>query len=171
MLRTRRKQVLTALALATLTCLVSCRTPGDGVPVGTKVGERAADFTLMDSNGDDLTLSDLRGKVVIVDFWATWCPPCRQEIPGFVALQKKYGDELVIVGVTLDDSWDPVHPFMKQYAINYPVVMGNPSVVRAFGNIDAIPTTFVLDREGVIRLKHRGYGPPDVFSKAVDEAL
>ena len=96
--------------------------------------------------GKTVRSSDFAGKVVVLDFWTTWCPPCRAEIPGFVELQKQYGDKgLVIVGVSLDQQGpEVVTPFMKQFSMNYPVVMGDAKIVQAFGGIRGIPTTLSL---------------------------
>ncbi len=118
----------------------------------------APDFTLTNQNGQKVNLSDYRGKVVILDFWATWCPPCKAEIPGFVSLYNKYKDNgLVVLGVSLDrDGWSSVRPFIKNYKISYPVMLGTQNVVQAYGNIQSIPTTFVLDKQGKIRQKYVG---------------
>jgi peroxiredoxin len=146
--------------------------PASSVAVGAGVGDRAYDFELKDSSGNTVRLSDFKGKVVVLDFWATWCPPCRKEIPGFVTLQNGYKAKGVeVVGISLDDSWAPVGPFAKQYGINYTVVLGNADVAGRFGGIEGIPTTFVIDGDGVIRFRHMGYAPPEVFTQAVDAAL
>jgi len=116
----------------------------------------APEWELVDLEGAPISAASLKGKVVVVDFWATWCPPCVKEIPGYVSLQKQYGsDELVIVGVSLDrgkDSEDKVRAFAAKHQINYPLVMGDGDIVDAFasvaGPIQAIPTTFLIDREG-----------------------
>src|SRR5215472_13898894 len=93
----------------------------------------APDFNLPQLNGQPLQLSSYRGKVVLLDFWATWCVPCRAEIPQFVELQQKYGDRgLQIIGVSMDDSPEPVRPFYQQFHINYPVVMGTADVGSAY---------------------------------------
>lgn len=140
------------------------------------VGTPAYDFSLTDSDGNEVSLSDYKGKVVVLDFWATWCPPCRKEIPGFVALQNKYKDQGVeVVGVSLDDGWGPVRPFMKSYNVNYTIVLADQSVagdlVAQYGNFRGIPTTFIIDREGMIRERHEGYAPPEFFEKAVQKVL
>ena len=118
-------------------------------------------WKLRDIAGREVSSDEFKGKVVVVDFWATWCGPCKEEIPGYVELQKKHGDKgFVIVGVSLDQQGPPV---VKRYAesakINYPLVMGDDSIVAAFGGIDAIPTTFLIDREG--RIRHRKVGAMD----------
>lgn len=128
--------------------------------VATK-GSTAPDFTLTDLQGRSLRLSDLRGKAVILNFWATWCPPCKQEIPWFVDLQKRYGPEgLQVVGVNMDDEGDQknVAKFAAENSINYPVLLGKENVAAAYGGIDYLPTTFYIDRGGVVM--DRVFGQP-----------
>lgn len=113
----------------------------------------APEWTLLDLNGNPVSSSQFAGKVVVVDFWATWCGPCREEIPGYIALQEKYGkDGLVIVGVSLDRGGPAkVSDFAKKFGVNYTVVMGDADQIAGFGDITAIPTTFLIDRAGNIR--------------------
>lgn len=117
----------------------------------------APDFTLKEVNGKSLTLSDLRGKVVVLNIWATWCPPCRKEIPDFIDLQKELGSKgLQIIGVSVDQQgMSVVKPFVKQHGMNYPVMVDNGIVSQEYGPIKYVPTTFVIDREGYIQ----GYAP------------
>lgn len=130
-------------------------------------------WTLNDVEGRPVASEQFRGKVVILDFWATWCPPCRQEIPGFVALQKQYGEKgLVVIGVSLDQQGPGVvKAFMQQFGMNYPVVMGDQAVVDAFGGVEGIPTTFVIDRAGNIVAKHVGYADQQTFEIAIQRLL
>ncbi len=120
-------------------------------------------------DGTTVTSDQFKGKVVILDFWATWCPPCRTEIPGYVALQKKYAaDGLVVVGISMDtDGTEPVRKFMKEFCINYTVVMGNDDILGAFAPIEGYPTTFIIDRDGLIRSKKLGRKPAADFEKDV----
>jgi thiol-disulfide isomerase/thioredoxin len=114
-------------------------------------------FTVRDLDGRVVSPADWRGKVTIVNFWATWCPPCRAEIPDLIALQDKYRDHLQIVGVSEDD--DPpevVRRFVEQNGMNYPVVMTTPEVQKAFPGVTALPTSFIVDREGRVVQKHVG---------------
>ena len=137
------------------------------------VGKGAPAWELKDTDGKPIKSSDFAGKVVVLDFWATWCPPCKAEIPGFVELQKNYSDKgLVIVGVSLDEQGPAVvKPFMKQFGMNYPVVMGDDKIIEDFGGIQAIPTTFVIDRSGKITAKHVGFAPVETFEQEIAPLL
>lgn len=129
----------------------------------------APDWTLTDLDGKPVSFAQFKGKVVVVDFWATWCPPCREEIPGYIEMQKKYGaDGLVIVGVSLDRAGPAkVADFVKKNGMNYPVVMGDDAVVDAFGGINAIPTTFLIDRDGNIRDQKVGAVETAAYEKRI----
>ena len=119
-------------------------------------------FTVHDLDGRSLSSTDWRGKVVLINFWATWCGPCRAEIPALVALQERYRDRLFILGVSEDEGPpDGVKRFATGLKINYPVVMLTPELERLFPGVGAIPTTFVIDREGRLVQKHVGLFPPD----------
>ena len=127
----------------------------------------APSWSLKDVDGKVVTWAQFKGKVVVIDFWATWCPPCRTEIPGYIALQKKYGaDGLVIVGISVDtDGPDVVKKYMKEIGINYPIVMADDAVQEAFAPIQGYPTTFIIDRDGRIRNKKLGREPTAEFEK------
>lgn len=118
----------------------------------------APEFALRTLDGGELTAAALKGKVVVVDFWATWCPPCVDEIPGYIELQKKHGEAgLVIIGVSFDRRGaDHVRKFAGRMGVNYALVMGGDEIAELFGGFDALPTTFLIDREG--RLRHRKVG-------------
>lgn len=145
---------------------------------GRKSGQTAAqhpiapDFTLPQLDGKTLQLSSLRGKVVLLDFWATWCDPCREEIPHFVELQQKYGNQgLQIVGVSMDDSIDPVRPFAQKFQINYPVVMGNATIGELYGGVLGLPIAFMIGRDGRIDQKHIGATNAAVFESEIVRLL
>jgi cytochrome c biogenesis protein CcmG/thiol:disulfide interchange protein DsbE len=135
-------------------------------------GADAPDWKLQGLDGKAVQLSDFKGKVVVLDFWATWCPPCRAEIPSFIALQNQYRDKgLVVVGVSLDDGPGVVSSFAKAQGMNYPIVMGNDNVAAQYGDIQAIPTTFVIDRTGKVVAKHEGGTDKDTFEGEIKKAL
>jgi thiol-disulfide isomerase/thioredoxin len=114
-------------------------------------------FTVKDLDGREISAASLRGKVVVVNFWATWCPPCRAEIPDLVALQEKYKDTLQIIGISEDEGGvDAVKRFAAEHKINYPVVMTTPEIEEMFPGISALPTSFILDRESRVVQKHVG---------------
>jgi cytochrome c biogenesis protein CcmG/thiol:disulfide interchange protein DsbE len=131
----------------------------------------APDFNLPLIDGGELKLSSYRGKVVLLDFWATWCVPCREETPHFVELQQKYGGEgLQIIGVSMDDSTDPV-TFYQQFHINYPLLMGTADVGSAYGGVLGLPIAFLIDRDGRIYAKHMGATDAAVFEKDITTLL
>ena len=116
-------------------------------------------WELNDVDGNRVKSSDFAGKVVILDFWATWCVTCRKEVPGFIELQRQYADRgLVIIGVSLDEEGATVvKPYMRATGINYPVVMGNEAVAADFGCVEVLPAVFIIDRAGQIVRKHLEY--------------
>ena len=114
-------------------------------------------FTVRDLDGRELSSASWRGKVVILNFWATWCPPCRAEIPDLVALQDKYRDRLVVIGISEDEApTEVVKQFAARHNVNYPIVMMTPQLEKMFPGVSALPTSFILDRESRIVQKHVG---------------
>lgn len=133
----------------------------------------APSFTLPDIYGKSFSSERLKGRVVILDFWATWCPPCRAEIPHFISLYNQYkGQGLEIVGVALDQGGSrTVKSFAEDFGMNYPVLIGNQEIANAYGGIRGIPTTFIIDRKGNIVEKFVGYRDKEVFESAIKELL
>ena len=128
----------------------------------------APPFLLQDLDGNVVSTAQWQGKVVLLNFWATWCPPCRQEIPILVDLAKKYKDNLLIVGVSVDDgSPDDVREFAKAFHMNYPVVMWSHELVSEYGGVPALPTTFLINKNGRVVQKHEGLYPPEVYNTEV----
>jgi thiol-disulfide isomerase/thioredoxin len=116
-----------------------------------------AAFTAPDLDGRMVSTASLRGKVVLVNFWATWCPPCREEIPDLIALQARYKDSLQIIGVAQDSgSPEDVRKFAPEHGLNYPSVLSSPEIEKLFPGVYALPTTFILDRDGRLAQKHVG---------------
>lgn len=134
---------------------------------------KAPDFSLKTSDGKPVQLSSLKGKVVLVNFWATWCGPCKSEIPGFLDLYEKYKDKgFEIIGISLDqEGWNAVTPFVKKNNIRYPVVLGSEEIIEAYGGINAIPSTFVVDKNGNIADHHVGYLNRQTLEKKLKELL
>jgi cytochrome c biogenesis protein CcmG, thiol:disulfide interchange protein DsbE len=132
----------------------------------------APDFNLPQLNGQPLQLSSYRGKVVLLDFWATWCVPCRAEIPQFVELQQKYGDRgLQIIGVSMDDSPEPVRDFYQQFHMNYPVVMGTAKTGELYGGVLGLPIAFVIGKDGLIYSKKIGATDMAVLEREIQKLL
>ncbi|HEV3512317.1 MAG TPA: TlpA disulfide reductase family protein [Candidatus Sulfotelmatobacter sp.] len=164
--------MLAAVAAIVLGAGVYWTTRGERGVAAPKARILAPDFTLPQPGGPPLTLSAYQGKVVLLDFWATWCYPCREEIPHFVEFQQKYGERgLQVMGVSMDDSPEPVPAFYQQYHMNYPVVMGNAKIGEAYGGLLGLPITFLLDREGRITAKHIGATDAAVFEREIQRAL
>jgi len=167
-----------ALAVA-LSLSAGCGKGGQGGnPAGhagghAAIGTEAPEFALPDLDGKVVKTGDLRGKVVILDFWATWCPPCRQEVPHFIALQSKYRDQgLAIVGLSLDKGGaSVVKPFVEEYNVNYMMLIANDETASSYGGITGIPTTFVIDKNGKVVKRFLGYTDPEVFEETIKPLL
>lgn len=115
-------------------------------------------FTLKDGQGREVSLASYKGKVVLLNFWATWCTGCKQEIPWFIDFQTKYkADGLVILGVSLDDEgWKVLKPYLEEHPMNYTVVLGNDDIANLYGGVDALPATLLIDRDGKVVSSHNG---------------
>ena len=126
--------------------------------MSVQVGAAAPDFTLKDVNGAPVKLADYKGKVVLLNFWATWCGPCKLEIPWFMEFEQKYKDrDFAVLGVSFDDDgWKSVKPYLTEHKINYRVMIGSEELGQLYGNVDALPTSFIIDRQGRIAARHEG---------------
>ena len=125
-----------------------------------------AELTMQDLDGRSMSTSDWRGKVTLVNFWATWCAPCREEIPHLIQLQERYPDHLQVIGVSTDEgSTEKVEEFVREQGINYPIVMATPEIGRGFPGVFALPTSFIVDPEGRIVQTHVGLISPAVFEQ------
>jgi thiol-disulfide isomerase/thioredoxin len=132
------------------------------------------DFVVKDMNGRDVRLADYKGQVVLLNFWATWCGPCKYEIPIFVELQEKYKAQgVTFIGFSVDDPVEKLGPFATQYRINYPVLvgLGRDDVQDAFGPIWGIPVTFMIGRDGTICKRHMGLATKEQFEKEIESLL
>jgi len=121
----------------------------------------APDFTLKDLSGNEVGPASFRGKVLIIDFWATWCPPCRKAIPHLVSMKQKYGDKgFEVLGVSLDEGPDvlsTVKAFAQEQGVNYPIVIGDQNIANSYGGINGIPRFFIVDKNGYIIKSQTGY--------------
>lgn len=152
----------------------ACREKKSRPPGNVEPGVRAPDFKLYDLDKNEVSLKSFKGKVVLLDFWATWCYPCRIEIPHFISLYDEYNESgLEVVGIALDrDGASAVKPFAEKEGMNYTIVIGNVSVTEDYGGIRSIPTTFMIDKKGIVYSKYVGV-PRDisVFERDVKELL
>ncbi len=130
-------------------------------------------FTMKDMNGIDVKLASFKGKVILLNFWATWCGPCRAEIPSLVQLQKQYGDDLVVLGVSIDDPLNKLKPYATEMHMNYPVLVGKDrdDVQDAFGPLFGIPVSVFVDRDGKIWKRHSGIASKEQFEREIKALL
>jgi thiol-disulfide isomerase/thioredoxin len=169
-----KKNLLTVVVVIVVAVALFFIVRRHGVPAAASAqqGAAAPDFSLTDLNGRPLALSSYRGKVVLLDFWATWCVPCREEIPHLIDLQNKYGSQgLQIVGVSMDDSPEPVRDFYQHFKMNYPVVMGDARTGELYGGVLGLPIAFVVGPDGKITSKHIGATDISVLEKEVLKLL
>ncbi|MEO8660312.1 MAG: TlpA disulfide reductase family protein [Bryobacteraceae bacterium] len=123
-----------------------------------KTLEVAPGFRLKDRHGNPVELADFRGKVVVLNFWATWCGPCKVEIPWFMEFQQRFRESgLTVLGVSMDeDGWKSVGPYLDEHKVNYPVMIGDDELAKAYGGLDALPMTFLINKSGRIAVVHTG---------------
>ena len=163
----------TTVAAAPAAASTSTGDPGGADPGGACMANAKPanfDFTMKDVDGNNVSLATYKGKVVLLNFWATWCGPCKAEIPGFVKLQEKYRDKgLVIVGYSVDDTAEKAKAYAAQYKMNYPILLGEgrEDLQDAYGPIWGLPSTFIISKDGKVCRKHIGIAPEAVFEKEV----
>ena len=166
---------LAVAAVAGLLGVVAC-TPNRPARQAVKYDlqrKRASDFALKDAGGKVVHLADYKGKVVLLDFWATWCEPCGIELPWFIEFERKYKDRgFEVLGVSMDDDgWKVISPFVNAKKINYRVLLGDDKTGDEYGGIEALPTTFVIDRAGRIASVHVGLAGKKDFENAIEQLL
>ena len=147
--------------------------PGPPKDIGSQERTEVPDFQVTTLDGRSLQLSSLKGKVVMVDFWATWCPPCLEELPHFKELYDQYKSKgFEMIGISLDEEGpSPVASFLRAHDVSYPVAMGDDRLLQNFGGILGLPTTFLLDKNGRIAFRHIGYQDKQVFEKEIQQLL
>ncbi len=135
--------------------------------------EPAVDFKLVDSNGKEAKLSDYKGKVVLLNFWATWCGPCQIEIPWFKEFEQTYKDRgFAVLGVSSDEEgWEAVKPYIKEKAMNYRVVLDDLKMPSPYKEIEALPTTFLVDRDGKVAVEHTGLVAKNTYETGIQQLL
>jgi thiol-disulfide isomerase/thioredoxin len=132
----------------------------------------APGFSLQDLNGQPLQLANYRGKIVLLNFWATWCTPCRAEIPHFEEFQDKYGSQgLQVIGISMDDDAKPVREFYQEFKMNYPVAVGNEKIAEAYGGVLGLPVTFLIGRDGRLAAKYIGEVQISTLKQAIESQL
>jgi len=151
-----RRLVLLIVVIAIAIAVYEAARRHGGTHAGA-MGAAAPAFSLNDIDGKPLALANHRGKVVLLNFWATWCTPCRAEIPQFVEFQNKYGPQgLQIIGISMDDDATPVRAFYQQFKMNYPVAIGTATLADSYGGVLGLPVTFLIGRDGTIAAKYVG---------------
>ena len=164
------RSIFVRIALVAACFVLPARTPADLTAAGSR--KAAPDFTLSDSKGASVKLSDYKGRVVLLDFWATWCGGCKIEIPWYMEFQSKYKDSgLSVIGVSMDeDGWKSVKPFLEKNPMNYSVAVGNPGLAKLYG-VDSMPMTLLIDRDGKIAASHVGMVDKDAFESEIQILL
>jgi thiol-disulfide isomerase/thioredoxin len=169
---------MTAIAVALTLVMITGSAPAGQAGAASQCDPKAKpaklNFTLKDVNGRPVKLADFKGKILVLNFWATWCIPCRAEIPALVELQAKYGGNgLQVIGVSIDDPAEKMKPFIGQYRINYPVLqaLGNDSILDTYGPMVVVPQTVLIERAGKMCTKHVGPVTKEAFEQEIKGLL
>jgi cytochrome c biogenesis protein CcmG/thiol:disulfide interchange protein DsbE len=172
------RRALAAGIIAAALFAASCaKAPSDEVSAASVKPDAqrklAPDFSLKDSDGKTVKLSDYKGKVVLLNFWATWCGPCKIEIPWFIEFEQKYKDKgFAVVGISMDeDGWKAVKPYMAEKHINYRMAIGDDSLGSIYGGVDSLPTSFVIDKTGRIAATHIGLVSKSDYQHEIEQLL
>lgn len=168
--------IAAAIALGSLAINSACSSSENVRASATSERDRkpAPNFTLKDADGKSVSLADYRGKVVLLNFWATWCGPCGLEIPWFEQFEQQYKTQgFAVLGVSMDDDgWTAVKPYMAEHKINYRILLGNDTVSQLYGGLDALPTTFIIDRQGNIAFPpHVGLAGKEEYRSEIQSLL
>jgi peroxiredoxin len=163
-----------AACILTVALIVSCAPLNAPAEIKSADSRKAAPpFSLNNEKGTPVRLSDLKGKVVLLNFWATWCHGCQEEIPWYIEFADKYKSKgLVVVGVSMDDEgWKVVTPFIQSKKVNYPIVIGNEALSKAYGGVEEMPVSLLIDREGRIADLHSGVVDRDGWEKEIQTLI
>ena len=169
----RARVALCAVGLAVITAPLGA-TAVNAATCGPDAKTANLDFTFKDLDGRDVTLSSFKGKVILLDFWATWCGPCKFEIPGFIELYTKYRSQgFQVLGLAVDDPVPALKAYAEQMKMNYPVLVGEgrEDILEAYGPMPGLPTTFIISRDGKICSSHTGLEKKETFEKEIKALL
>ena len=168
----RSRLLLLSLLLVALVGCVGTTKAGSAVKPESQ-RKKAPEFSLKDANGQVVKLSDYQGKVVLLNFWATWCGPCKVEIPWFIDFETRLKDQgFAVLGVAMDDEgWQAVRPYLASKKVNYRVAIGDDSMANLYGGVESLPTTFILDRDGRIARTHVGLVSKGEYENDIQELL
>lgn len=153
---------------------LSSTIPGDGLDDTKVVGKMAPlNYTLKDMNGADVRLSSFKGKIILLNFWATWCHPCKEEIPDLVALQTQYKNDIVVLGFSIDDKPEELKEYAAKFQMNYPVLVGagHENIQEAYGPMWGVPVTIIIGRDGKIAKKQSGIRTLEQFDREIRRLL
>lgn len=162
---------LLSVLLAACTSSAERTTPSTVKPIGAR--QTAPEFALKDVNGATVRLSDYRGKVVLLNFWATWCGPCKIEVPWFIEFEQANKDRgFAVIGVSMDEEgWAVVKPFLAEWNVNYRTLLGDSMIAQLYGGVDALPTSFLIDRDGRVASAHQGLIGKSTYQNEIQELL
>lgn len=172
------RTIAACAAVAALALATGCNQPRPATSENVKlkaVSDRkdAPPFSLKDADGRTVSLADYKGKVVLLNFWATWCGPCKIEIPWFVEFEQKFKDRgFSVVGVSMDeDGWEIVKPYIQKERVNYRILLGTDTVAGLYGGVESLPTTFLIDGSGKIASTHVGLVSKDIYENEIQQLL